>query len=52
MTSHPDADTLTAARPVHDARTLTCGGQLAHILLDGQLYTLRITRAGRLILTK
>jgi hemin uptake protein HemP len=52
MTSHPDTSNLTDARPVHDARALTCGGQLAHILLDGQLYTLRITRAGRLILTK
>lgn len=38
--------------PVHDARALTnCGGQ-AHIRLDGQLYCLRITRAGKLILTK
>ena len=52
MTSQPDADSLLEARPLHDARALTCGGNLAHILLDGQLYTLRITRAGRLILTK
>jgi hemin uptake protein HemP len=38
--------------PVHDARTLTAGGVQARILLDGQVYTLRITRAGKLILTK
>ncbi len=38
--------------PDHQARDLTAGGQTAHILLDGQTYTLRITRAGKLILTK
>lgn len=38
--------------PAHDALTLTKGGPVAHICLDGQLYTLRITRAGKLILTK
>ena len=44
---------LTAdATPVHEARVLTEGGSLARILLDGQVYALRITRAGKLILTK
>jgi hemin uptake protein HemP len=38
--------------PVYDARDLTKEGDLAHIMLDGQIYTLRITRAGKLILTK
>jgi len=38
--------------PVHDARVLTEGGVQAHIHLDGQVYVLRITRAGKLILTK
>lgn len=38
--------------PVHDAQILTQGGQLAHILLNDQVYSLRITRAGKLILTK
>lgn len=38
--------------PVHDATTLTAGGALAQIVLHGQVYTLRITRAGKLILTK
>lgn len=36
----------------HDARELTQGGSTASIVLDGQVYTLRITRAGKLILTK
>jgi hemin uptake protein HemP len=40
------------ALPSHDARALTDGGNVATILLDEQTYTLRITRAGKLILTK
>ena len=38
--------------PRHDARLLTEGGTTALITLDGQTYTLRITRQGKLILTK
>ena len=38
--------------PVHDARTLTGPAGQARIVLDGQVYALRITRAGKLILTK
>lgn len=38
--------------PAHEAMALTKGGQVAHIVLDGQVYILRITRAGKLILTK
>jgi hemin uptake protein HemP len=38
--------------PDHDARTLTQGGSVARILLDRQVYTLRITRSEKLILTK
>ena len=38
--------------PLHDARVLTRGGVQARIMLDGQVYALRITRAGKLILTK
>ena len=41
-----------ACPPVHDARDLTAGGITAEIRLNGQTYTLRITRAGKLILTK
>lgn len=40
------------AHPVHDARALTGGGVEARIVLDGTPYVLRITRLGKLILTK
>lgn len=39
-------------QPVHDARALTEGGNRAHICYDGKVYTLSITRSGKLILTK
>ena len=46
-------ETPAASRlPVYDARDLTCAGDLAQIVLDDQTYVLRITRAGKLILTK
>ena len=38
--------------PLHDANDLTQGGSVAQIVLNKQLYTLRITRLGKLILTK
>lgn len=38
--------------PCHRAQTLTQGGTVAHVDLNGQTYTLRITRTGKLILTK
>lgn len=49
---HSGAMDAVSAVPVHDANSLTAGGATAHILLNGQLYCLRITRAGKLILTK
>ncbi|MSU88517.1 hemin uptake protein HemP [Rhodobacteraceae bacterium 2CG4] len=59
MTPKPDArhaDPDRAPRrpqmPVYDARKLTRDGVQAQLKLDGQLYFLRITRAGKLILTK
>ena len=48
MKMQSPADTI----PTHDARTLTAGQIMAQITLDGQVYTLRITKAGKLILTK
>ncbi|WP_299362191.1 hemin uptake protein HemP [uncultured Paracoccus sp.] len=52
----PDFSTLPDIRlakvPVHDAAALTQGGNQALIALGDQLYNLRITRAGKLILTK
>lgn len=38
--------------PIHSAHELTGGGVQARIALGNQIYTLRITRAGKLILTK
>lgn len=39
-------------RATHDARALTQGQAEAEIYLDGTRYVLRITRQGKLILTK
>ncbi len=44
--------TFLTALPAHEAAVLTAGGNQAHIVLNDQVYTLRITRAGKLILTK
>ena len=41
-----------AGLPLHDAKTLTSGGACAAIRLGDQIYTLRITKTGKLILTK
>ncbi|WP_146591672.1 hemin uptake protein HemP [Puniceibacterium confluentis] len=38
--------------PTFDVRDLIQDGIQARLVLDGQTYTLRITRAGKLILTK
>lgn len=38
--------------PVHEAEALTGGGQRAVIRLGDQHYLLRITRQGKLLLTK
>ena len=45
-------NTLLSRLPQHDATQLTAGGNQALIVLDEQVYQLRITRAGKLILTK
>ncbi|MEJ8562158.1 hemin uptake protein HemP [Yoonia sp. GPGPB17] len=42
----------TKQLPRYDARDLIEDGDQAHIILDDQVYVLRITRAGKLILTK
>ncbi|WCR14821.1 hemin uptake protein HemP [Paracoccus seriniphilus] len=46
------ATSVLARLPQHDATQLTRGGNQALIVLDEQIYQLRITRAGKLILTK
>ena len=38
--------------PTYNAVELTKNGNLARIILEKQVYTLRITRSGKLILTK
>lgn len=38
--------------PAYDARMLVGRDATARIVLDGKIYTLRITKAGKLILTK
>ena len=48
----PAVTASAVAQPVHSAEALTGGGNLAQIHLQGQIYTLRITRQGKLILTK
>lgn len=50
-TGHPDEGAPTAM-PVHRAEALVGPDGIARIVLDGQVYTLRVTRARKLILTK
>ncbi|MFK7764552.1 MAG: hemin uptake protein HemP [Roseobacter sp.] len=54
MTNMPDPAPATDAPKIdtYDARQLVKDGVQACIVLDGQAYYLRITRAGKLILTK
>jgi len=46
------AEAALTALPLHDAHDLTGPQGQARIALDGQVYMLRITRSGKLILTK
>ncbi len=48
----PPKQTPTSSLPTYSAKDLTQDGDVAHIVLGDQTYTLRITRAGKLILTK
>ena len=51
--ARPHLDRATPATiPVHDARDLTGNTDRARIVLDDKVYDLRITKAGKLILTK
>ncbi len=54
MTHVPRATPATKAPQIdtYDARDLIKDGVQARIILDNQSYFLRITRAGKLILTK
>lgn len=48
----PKPSPVTNELPTYDARKLLGNGILGRLVLDDQLYFLRITRAGKLILTK
>lgn len=54
MTFHaaPPKHAPTVDLPTYQAKDLTEGGDLAQIVLDAQTYTLRVTKARKLILTK
>ncbi len=54
MRLHKDGAEKVAlpSHPIHRAEDLTQGGNQALIVLHDQVYGLRITRAGKLILTK
>jgi hemin uptake protein HemP len=45
-------ETPAFVTPIYNARILTAGQAMAQIVLDEFVYTLRITKAGKLILTK
>ncbi len=49
---NPKMEAVPQDYPTFDARDLTVGGNIAQIKLDDQIYTLRITRQQKLILTK
>ncbi|MDB2407773.1 hemin uptake protein HemP [Jannaschia sp.] len=42
----------TDVEPIHRVEDILCGATTAKIVLGNQAYTLRLTRAGKLILTK
>lgn len=54
MTDRPDPEKCDTPDgvPVHDVLCLTSGGSLARLVHQGEVYLLRITRMGKLILTK
>ena len=47
-----DTDADLPRVPLYHAEDLTRGGQTARIVLGDQVYQLRITKLGKLILTK
>ncbi len=50
--SEASIEGVEGGTPVYSAEDLTAGGNLAQIRLSEAVYTLRITRQGKLILTK
>ena len=52
QTRFTTTDKTPAKPPTYSAQELSGNGKKANIVLGDQVYTLRITRAGKLILTK
>lgn len=52
FTPRPEGVKVVADLPTYDARDLVGNGVQAKLILDDQVYLLRVTRAGKLILTK
>jgi hemin uptake protein HemP len=52
MTEETPVKSLQTTMPMHDVRALLGPNGKAGLLLDGEVYTLRITQSGKLILTK
>ena len=52
MTTAPEQVPHTESLPTYDAKDLVKEGVQAQIVLNNKTYFLRITRAGKLILTK
>lgn len=48
----PLPQSLAQSAPVHSADELLGDSRVAYIALEDQVYTLRLTRAGKLLLTK
>lgn len=52
LLSLPNEERKKSSTPMYAAKDLTKAGDVAHISLQEKIYILRITRAGKLILTK
>ena len=52
LLSLPNEERKKSSTPMYAAKDLTKTGKVAHISLQEKIYILRITRAGKLILTK
>ena len=52
LLSLPSEERKNSSTPMYAAKDLTKTGNVAHISLQEKIYILRITRAGKLILTK
>jgi hemin uptake protein HemP len=49
---NPISEPVTREPATHDVMALMAGGSMARLIHRGEVYVLRITRLGKLILTK